>query len=568
VKTLGKRLHGLRWRLTATRRLWRSGAEPDMTFLPPPPVERIPVGHLDGPGPKTTIGRGALAISGWVLFPSEPTVRVELWLGEERLGRARLGFLRRDVDEMFDFPNAYVSGFHITADLTEWSGGDGEATLRTVATSASGERFELDPVPLTVAPEKPRDSSLAPPAARTPHAASAGRRQLLVYTHQLDLGGAQLYLLDLLRELARGEAFTPTVVSGMDGRTRTDLEDLGIPVHISSLVPRDDLSSHIGRVEELAVWAAARNFEVALINTSTTLAFPGAEATALLGIPTVWTIHESFAPPVLWSDLDLRIRERAEAALAGASLALFEAEATQRLYEPPLENSQCLTVPYGIDLSPIDRARAGFNPAAARRDVGIPGDADILLCIGTIEPRKAQIPLAQAFELIAGRHPNARLVFVGGSDKPDSLALAECIEASRWSDRMELVPITPDVHSWYGLSDFLVCASDVESLPRTVLEAMAWETPVLATNVFGLPELIADGESGWLCESGDIALLAEGLDRVLSTTPEQREQVRKTARKLVEERHSLERYAKQVSKLLDRAASGDIVAPNQHVATT
>ena len=49
------------------------------------------------------------------------------------------------------------------------------------------------------------------------------------------------------------------------------------------------------------------------------------------------------------------------------------------------------------------------------------------------------------------------------------------------------------------MSDLLVCASDVESLPRTVLEAMAWELPVLATAVYGLPELIEDGETGWLC---------------------------------------------------------------------
>ena len=73
---------------------------------------------------------------------------------------------------------------------------------------------------------------------------------------------------------------------------------------------------------------------------------------------------------------------------------------------------------------------------------------------------------------------------------------------------MRLIPITPDVDPWYGMADILVCASDIESLPRTVLEAMAWETPVLATSVFGLPELIDDGETGWLCEPRDMLALA------------------------------------------------------------
>jgi glycosyltransferase involved in cell wall biosynthesis len=564
---LGQRLHGLRWRLRAMRRLWHADAEPEMTFLPPSPVARIPVGSLDGPGQGTTVRRGALAISGWALFPAEPTVRVEILLGDELLGRARLGFLRPDVAESFEFPSAYVSGFQLTADLTAWRGEDGPATLRTIALSAAGERFELEPIRLTVAASKQAEPlPLPPPAPRTPRPQGDGERRLLVCTHQLDLGGAQLYLLDLLRELTKDESLAITVVSAIDGRTRKDIEDLGIPVHITSLVPWDDLSSHIGRVEELAIWAEGREFDVALVNTSTLLAFPWAEATALLGVPTVWTIHESFPPPILWSDLSPEIRQRADAALANAAVALFEAEATQRLYEPPLQASQSLTIPYGIDLSPIDAARTGFDRTAARREAGIPDDAEVLLCVGTIEPRKAQIALAQAFELIAGRNPDARLVFVGGSKKPDSLALAERIEASRWRERMELVPITPDVESWYGLSDFLVCASDVESLPRTVLEAMAWETPVLATDVFGLPELIDDGESGWLCEAGDITLLAEGLNRVLSTTVEEREKVRRTARSLVEERHCLERYGAQVSKLLQQAASGDVAAPDKHVA--
>jgi len=540
-----------------------------MTFLPPSPIERIPAGHLDGPGSGTTVNRGALAITGWALFPSEPTVRVELWLGGERLGRARLGFLRPDVDESFEFTTAYVSGFQLTADLTAWKGEDGPATLRTIATSASGQRFELEPVQLIVAPaKKARVLELPPPAARTTRPQRKDGLQLLVCTHQLDLGGAQLYLLDLLRELAKDESLTPTVVSAIDGTTRRDLEELGIPVHISSLVPREDLSSHIGRVEELAAWAADRDFDVALINTSTTLAFPGAEAAALLGIPVVWTIHESFPPPVLWSDLSPEVHERGERALSQASLALFEAEATQRLYEPPLAPSQCLTIPYGIDLSPIDAARAGFDKAAARRDAGIAEDADVLLCIGTIEPRKAQIPLTQAFELIADRHPRAHLVFVGGSDKPDSLALAEYIEVTGWSDRIELIPITPDVHNWYGLSDFLVCASDIESLPRTVLESMAWEKPVLATRVFGLPELIDDGETGWLCEPSDTMAAAAALDRALTSKAEERRQIGRAARGLVERRHSLPKYANQVAKLLDEVVKKTAAEQQRRVTAT
>ena len=474
-----------------------------MQYVPPPPVELIPVGQIDGPGADTTVRRGALQISGWALFTVAPLASVEIWLGEEYLGRARLGFLRPDIDEIYEFPAALISGFHLTADLTNWDGQETEAVLRAVATSTAGERYDLAPVPLKIAaPKRPKPRKLAPPAERTPFAPTDRGRRLGVFTHQLNLGGAQLYLLDLLRELVKGDAFAPTVISAMDGETRVDLEELGIPVHVSSFLPMDELHSHIGRLEELAHWAAARDFEVALVNTSTALSFPGAEVTSQLEIPTVWAIHESFAPPVLWSDIDIQTRERAEAALGACAAAVFEAEATQRLYEPPLAPGQGLTIPYGLDFAPIARAprrlrrrpRRGGRPASPRTPRSV-------LCVGTIEPRKAQIQLAQAFELIAARHPDAQLVFVGGARrKPDSEALADYIESSPLSARMKLIPITPDVQPWYGISDILVCASDIESLPRTVLEAMAWETPVLATSVFGLPELIDDGETGWLCE--------------------------------------------------------------------
>ena len=208
-------------------------------------------------------------------------------------------------------------------------------------------------------------------------------------------------------------------------------------------------------------------------------------------------------------------------------------------------------IPYGIDLAPIDAEREHFDRAAARREAGIPEDAELVICVGTVEPRKAQLPLAQAFELIAESHPSAHLAFVGGDDKQYSRMLSDFVAGAKHGERIELIPVTPDIQRWYAMADILVCASDVESLPRTVLEAMAWETPVLATDVFGLPELIDDGETGWLCEARDTTALARGLDRALNSPDEERRKLGQNARGLVERRHSLERYGEEVAQLID-----------------
>jgi glycosyltransferase involved in cell wall biosynthesis len=142
---------------------------------------------------------------------------------------------------------------------------------------------------------------------------------------------------------------------------------------------------------------------------------------------------------------------------------------------------------------------------------------------------------------------------VGGRDDVESRTLEQYIESAGLTDRVKLIPITPDVQPWYGLADFLVCASDLESLPRTVLEAMAWETPVLATDVFGVSELIVDGETGWLCEPRDLDSLSTGLDRMLRSAPEQRQVIGSASRSLVEDRHRLDRYCRQIADLLERA---------------
>ncbi|MFL5873310.1 MAG: glycosyltransferase family 4 protein [Solirubrobacterales bacterium] len=552
-----ERFGSLRWRLRGTRALWRRGATPEdiASAVPAGPMRTEPLGQLDGPETGDWIEGSAISVRGWLFFPRAATARIEVFLGGHSLGLARVGAPRLDVAEVWEGPRA-ASGFELDAELGEWGGEEGEQDLLVVATSVAGEKFELEPVRVKVGSRPEQQEELPPPAARTPAPAPGRRLHVLVITHQLTLGGAQLYLMDLLRELVRTEAASFTLVSSIDGPLRADVEALGIPVHITSLAPYDDLSSHIGRVDELAAWSETRGVDAVLVNTATAWTIPGAEAATAAGVPVVWAIHESFPLSVLLRDFAPEVRKRAERTLAGASSLVFEAEATKRLYEPVAGAERCVMHPYGLDLAPIDAHRAEFDGAAARREAGIPAGADLVACVGTVEPRKAQAMLAQAFDMIASRHPEVWVAFVGGRDDDNTAALERYIASSPYGERMRVIPVTPDVEAWYGMADLLVCASDIESLPRTVLEAMAWETPVLGTRVFGLPELITDGETGWLCEPRDLHALAEGLDRVLNLPPEERRRVGAAGRPLVAERHSLERYGAEITGLLERAVAG------------
>lgn len=512
------------------------------------PEEKTAGGRFDFP-PGTVLPRGEVTLSGWALFATGPTHRVELRLGERALGPARLGLPRPDVAEGLQTEPGAATGFELRVDLENWAGPE-EIDLFATVQGPAGERLELGPLPLRIVAAKPVPVESAAPRAQ-PSVSRNGLRTLIV-THELGLGGAQLYLNDLLRELLRTEAVDPTVIAAVDGPLREELEAMGVPVHISGTPPRESVAAHLGRAEEMRAWIGGRRFDVAFVNTATGLVLPGVEVARQLEIPIVWAIHESFELSTLWAAIDPGVRRRGERLLGEAAVTLFVAEATQRLFEP-LVAANARTIPYGLDLTPIETERQGFDRAAARRRAGVPEDAELALCVGTIEPRKGQVMLAQAFDLVAGRHPRARLAFIGGRDDADTRFLAEHAATLRAADRIEIVPSTPEIQPWFGVSDFLVCASDVESMPRTALEAMAWETPVLATEVFGLPELVEDGRNGWLCPPRDVGALAAGLDRALASTPEERQRLGREGRALIEGRHSLRDYGREVAALLEEA---------------
>jgi D-inositol-3-phosphate glycosyltransferase len=512
----------------------------------PRPASPVPTGSIDFPVAGTRFEAEVVTLSGWVVFADAPTSRVEAWLGDQPLGRARLGLRRDDVADLHQGPDAAVAGFELRVGM-EPSDEDRELELRVVAFSTAGECRELGSVPVVVAA---RQAPSPRPPRVTRSSAQRGRR-LLAFTNELPLAGASLHLLELLREGRRLERLDPTVAAAIDGPVRADFEALDVPVHLLGSLPIDDLEAYLDRSEEIAAWAAGQDFELVLVNTATALSLPGADVAARLDIPAVWLIHESFHPAVLWDGLGPGIREHAEARLGEAALAIFETEATRRIYEPSL-GGRAVTIPYGLDLTPIESVRQGFDRGRARRRVGVAEEADLAICVGTVEPRKGQVQLAQAFDLVAAPHPRAQLAFVGSDEGEGSQALASRIAASPHRERMRMVPRTREVQSWLGMADLLVCASDVESLPKSVLEAMAWEVPVLATAIFGLPETIEDGVSGWLCEPGDVSALAAGLDRAFSTDAEARARIGTAGREVVLRRHNLGDYAKSVADLFDR----------------
>ena len=255
----------------------------------------MPDGRIDTLALGRVLSRGPVKIEGWALFPSGPCVRIEVTLGDHPLELARIGLPRVDLSRQTGNAAAGLAGFELITDISGWPGTDGDAELEIVAVGPEGERLRLT-APVEIAPKEPAPKESGEPLASPPQApARGGAPRVLIFTHQLTLGGAQLYLLDLLSEMVAKNAIDATVVSTLDGPLRGKLAELGIPTHVTSMVAIEGGSAHPGRVEELAAWASEGGFELVFVNTAMATAFPGVEVASRLGIPAIWAIHESLA---------------------------------------------------------------------------------------------------------------------------------------------------------------------------------------------------------------------------------------------------------------------------------
>jgi N-acetyl-alpha-D-glucosaminyl L-malate synthase BshA len=114
-----------------------------------------------------------------------------------------------------------------------------------------------------------------------------------------------------------------------------------------------------------------------------------------------------------------------------------------------------------------------------------------------------------------------RLIMVGdGSERPNAEHRARCLGVA---DQCTFVGKQPRIVDYLSASDVLLLPSDQESFGLAALEAMACEVPVIASRVGGLPEVVTDGETGFLSPVGDVDKMAADATRLLSDQKFRRE---------------------------------------------
>lgn len=356
-------------------------------------------------------------------------------------------------------------------------------------------------------------------------------------------GGAPIHVLLLLRGL-HDRAQTELIV-GEPGYLADRVQALRIPVRIvpelvSALAPARDI------VALRRIRSHIQAFRPDLVHAHSSKAGVLARYAAhRLGIPAVFTAHGwAFDPAVPNPYRTIaRVAERTAARWTARFIAVSDAARRLAITEGITTERRIVTIHNGIpDLEPGTAASAGGPDARDRL---------VVVMVGRFEAQKDHGTVVRAIRRLA---PRWEAWLIG--DGPTRPAIEA--EAARLGvgDHVRFLGVRTDVPELLAGADALALASRWEGFPLTVLEAMRATLPVVATDVGGVAEAVADGRTGFLVPAGDDVALADRLAR-LAADPALRTALGREGRRRFEASFTLEHMMRRTLAVYE-----DVLGPS------
>lgn len=184
---------------------------------------------------------------------------------------------------------------------------------------------------------------------------------------------------------------------------------------------------------------------------------------------------------------------------------------------------------------------SGIDPRAFPAAPYAAADPDHFLFIGRLLRDKGVGEFVAAARAVHRSHPRARFTIIGEPDAGNPASIGPAL-ARRLNELpgVAYLGARADVRPHLAAAAAVVLPSYREGLPRTLLEGAATARPLVATDVPGCREVCRPGKTGWLVPPRDAGALAEALRKVLDTPVEQRARLGRNARRLVEQRFSVD----------------------------
>lgn len=340
--------------------------------------------------------------------------------------------------------------------------------------------------------------------------------RLLLVTHNLNYEGAPLFLLEYAAYMARHESFQLDLVTAQDGPLRAAYESLGISITLIDRHPLHGSRTDAEFAEQLELLRAkigAPLAEADLVLGNTVACWWSVPLAAAAGKPSLLYIHESAPLRRFFAKmLHSHMQHLPRAAFRQATRVCFLCRSSRSYFEEFNDYDNFRFVSSWIDLPRIEAFKREHTKAALRRKYGYADGEIIIANVGTVCERKGQHIFIRAIDSFVRHYAGTqkyRFLFVGGrsGEYQDSLVRdMEMLGIDQW---VTVVPETRDAHDFFVLADMFVCTSYEESFPRVLLEAMAFETPIVSTDVHGIPEMVTHRAEAYLVPAGDPVKFAE-----------------------------------------------------------
>ena len=335
-------------------------------------------------------------------------------------------------------------------------------------------------------------------------AAPADRRlHIMQVTFGMVIGGLERVVMELCRHVDPSTYRLSICCIGRRGPLADVMEAEGVQV----LVCQDQSKT----AKYLRGFELARLFsehQVDLIHSHHTPALiDSAVGARLTGRPLIHTDHGKLYPTSWkWRMLEQTASRAAAKVIAVAKHAQHDLVEQQGIAAHKVE-----VIYNGLDLKPTRSAPI----AGLRRELGAePGDFIVGTAARLEEQKGLELFLDGARQVLQSV-PNARFVIVGGGSQEASLQ--EYARTLGIESRVLVTGYRVDAVTLMSAFDCFVQTSHWEAMPMALLEAMALKKPIIATAVGGVPEVVCDGETGFLLQCREASTLADLIVRLATS---------------------------------------------------
>jgi glycosyltransferase involved in cell wall biosynthesis len=315
------------------------------------------------------------------------------------------------------------------------------------------------------------------------------------------------------------------------------LRDHGIELVNLDLVGRPDfralrtVRAHIARVRPQLVHTHLGSSDLL-----------GCVAARSLAIPAVSTIHTTL--------LSERRREWVSGCVVGrcADRVIAVSESARQEYlRHPGWGRNVVTIHNGIDVS----AEPGSG-ARVREELGIAPDDLVVTMASALRPEKGHDIALEALRILRPSFPNLKLLILGQGALRDAIAG----DAEDLGSSVVMVGFKPDVMPYLAAADICLQPSLREAFPTTLIEAMAARTPIVASAVGGIPEIITGPELGVLVPAPPSPSSVADALRSLLEHPERRQALASAGQDAYQRRFTAAPWVHRTRALYDQILVG------------